>query len=84
MITFLVFIGIRGIRLLRSSPVLPRWLYLIPILVFAVWSGELVECFIILFRATTPMQAILFVCMGIISTYGSKDRLPALSRNPAA
>ena len=83
-ITFLVFIGIRGIRLLRSSPVLPRWLYLIPILVFAVWSGELVECFIILFRATTPMQAILFVCMGIISTYGSKDRLPALSRNPAA
>ncbi len=73
-VAFLILIGIRGLRLIRSVHTAPRWLFLLPVLVFAVWAGETVECFIILFRPKTPMQAILFVCMGIIWAYGKKQK----------
>ena len=71
---FLVTVTARGFRLINRKQVPFAWLCLIPAIVFAAWAGEMVECFIILFRLYTPQQAIVFILMGIICTYGKKEK----------
>ena len=77
---FLGVLAVRGFRLLRSKNEQPKWIRLLPALVFAVFVGEMAECFIVLLRPYTPQQALVFICMGVICACGKKDRV----KKPAA
>ena len=65
---------IRGSRLIFAKEKKPRWAVIAAVIVFAMLIGELEECFIVLFRHYTPMQALVFIGMGIMCVYGQKEK----------
>ena len=71
----LLFVGIicvRAFRMLRR-PDLPNWVRGIPVIVFSVWIGEMVECVYRFERYILPLCALLFLLMGIVGAAGERS-----------
>ena len=76
------FVGItlvRGSRLIFTKEKKPLWALAAAVVVFAMWVGELGECFIVLLRHYTPTQALVFIGMGMICVYGRKEKDRAIT-----
>ena len=69
----------RGVRLIFTKEKKPAWAVVTAVVVFAMWVGELEECFIVLLRHYTPTQALVFIGMGIICVYGKKEKDQAVT-----
>jgi len=76
---FIITTAGRGIRLIckreeKRAEKKPLWAILAAVIVFAMWVGEMDECLIVLLRHYTPMQALVFIGMGIVCAYGQREK----------